>query len=95
MVMDLTTLFMENTSIYIVIAIIGLLVLPAFYFAIHKKHETRLSRIAALAFAFIIGGLFLFRKELVGYSLLGVGLVLAIVDILQKRKNNYKSHAPH
>jgi hypothetical protein len=92
---DLTTLFMENASIYIAMAIIGLLVLPALYFAIHKKYETRLSRIAALAFAFIIAGLFLSRKELVGYSLLGVGLVLAIVDIVQKRKNNYKSHAPH
>lgn len=85
---------MENTSIVIGIAIIALFVLPALYFAIHKKHETRLSRIAALAFAFIIAGLFLSRKELVGYSLLGVGLVLAIIDMVQKRKQN-KSHASH
>jgi len=86
---------METTSVYIVIAIIGLLVLPALYFAIHKKQETKISRMAALAFAFIISGLLLSRKELVGYSLLGVGLVLAIIDIVQKRKNIYKQHAPH
>jgi hypothetical protein len=86
---------METTSLYMLIAIIGLLVIPALYFAFHKKQETRLSRLASLAFAFIIAGLFLSRKELVGYSLLGVGLVLAIVDIVQKRKNSYKQHAPH
>jgi lysylphosphatidylglycerol synthetase-like protein (DUF2156 family) len=84
-----------KTTILTTIAITSLIVIPILFLARHKKQETRLSRLAALAFSFIITGLFLSRKELVGYSLLGVGLVLAIVDIIQKRKHNYKSHASH
>lgn len=83
-----------KTAIFTTIAITCLLVIPILFLASHKRRETRLSRLAALAFAFIIGGLFLSRKELVGYSLLGVGLILAIIDIVQKRKQN-KSHASH
>lgn len=84
-----------KTAIFTTIAITCLMVIPMLFLARHKKQETRLSRLAALAFAFIIAGLFLSRKELVGYSLVGVGLVLAIIDIVQKRKHNYKSHASH
>jgi drug/metabolite transporter (DMT)-like permease len=83
-----------KTAIFTTIVITCLMVIPILFLASHKRHETRLSRLAALAFAFMIGGLFLSRKEFVGYSLLGVGLVLAIIDIVQKRKQN-KSHASH
>ncbi len=83
-----------KTAIFTTIAITCLMVIPILFLARHKKQETRLSRLAALAFAFIIAGLFLSRMEMVGYSLLGVGLVLAIIDIVQKRKQN-KSHASH
>jgi uncharacterized paraquat-inducible protein A len=84
-----------KTEILIAIAITCLMVIPILFIALYKKQETRLSRLAALALAFIIAGLFLSRKELVGFSLLGVGFVLAIMDIVQKLKHNYKSNAPH
>ncbi len=84
-----------KTEILITIAMTCLLVIPILFIALYKKQEARLSRLAALAFTFIIAGLFLSRKELVGYSLLGVGLVLAAIDIVQKRRQNYKSHASH
>jgi hypothetical protein len=84
-----------KTAIFTTIAITCLMVIPILFLASHRKRGIRLSRLAALAFAFIIGGLFLSRKELVGFSLLGVGLALAIIDIIKRRKQNYKSHASH
>jgi hypothetical protein len=84
-----------KTTIFATIAITSLIVIPILFLARHKKQETRLSRLAALAFSFMITGLFLSRKELVGFGLLGVGLTLVIIDIVQKRKHNDKSHASH
>ena len=77
---------MDSYQVYIfisvlVLALIGIL----FYFTSQGKPEKGLSGLAALSFAFIIAGIIFGENRLVGYSLLGTGILLAIVDIYNKR----------
>jgi hypothetical protein len=39
---------------------------------------------AGLAFGFIMAGLFFGEKRSIGYSLLGVGVLLAVIDIVKR-----------
>ena len=76
---------MDAYQVYILIAIVVLaLVAILLYFASRKKPKQGLSRLAALSFAFIIAGIIFGENRLVGYSLLGAGIGLAVVDIYSK-----------
>jgi hypothetical protein len=52
-----------------------------------NKKEKRLTPLAGLAFGFILAGIFFGDNRLIGYGLMGVGVLLAIVDIFNKSKN--------
>ena len=78
---------MNALSIYLAIAVIaGLAIVMNLVFDYNRK-EKGLSRLAGLAFAFVIAGIFLGGQRLLGYSLFGVGVILAIIDILHKSKS--------
>jgi hypothetical protein len=49
-----------------------------------EKTEEKLSKLAALSFAFIIAGIIFGEDRLIGYGLLGAGVLLAVVDIYCK-----------
>ncbi len=77
---------MNALSIYLAIAVIaGLAIVMNLVFDYNKK-EKGLSRLAGLAFAFVIAGIFLGGQKLIGYSLFAVGVIMAIIDIIQKSK---------
>ncbi len=72
---------------YIAIAIGALAIIAALMiFTKRMKPETKLSPLAGLAFAFIIAGVIFGESRLVGYSLMGVGVLLAVVDAIKKFK---------
>jgi hypothetical protein len=74
---------MGASSIYIAISIIALAVVAALVFLVKRNTaERRLTPLASLAFGFILAGL-LFSSEyrLLVYGLMGVGVLLAVVDI--------------
>jgi multisubunit Na+/H+ antiporter MnhB subunit len=76
---------MDASQVYIFISVIILaLVAIALYFASRKRPKEGLSKLAALAFAFIIAGIIFGEDRLIGYGLLGVGVLLALVDIYYK-----------
>jgi uncharacterized membrane-anchored protein YitT (DUF2179 family) len=78
---------MDAYPVYIIISIVILALVAIFmYFASRKKSKKGLSRLAALSFAFIIAGIIFGEDRLVGYSLLGVGVLLAVVDIYFKQR---------
>jgi hypothetical protein len=77
---------MNTASIYFSIAIVAGLAIILNLVFVYNKEGKGLSRLAGLAFAFVIAGIFLGGERLIGYSLLGVGLILAIIDIIQKGK---------
>jgi len=65
----------------LVLALIGI----GLYFTNRGKPGKGLSRLAALSFAFIIAGIIFGENRLVGYSLLGIGVLLAVIEFYYKR----------
>jgi hypothetical protein len=76
---------MNASQIYIVVSLVVLAVIALlFLFVTRHRKETRLTPLAGLAFAFIVAGVLLGENRLVGYGLMGVGVLLAVVDMLRK-----------
>jgi len=78
-------MIMDLTPIYIAISIIVLLIIFVIVFFVRKnKKQKRVSVLAGLAFVFVIAGIFFSDDRLIGYSLFGVGVSLAVLDIIMK-----------
>jgi len=77
-----------NTSqIYIVISIVVLAIIVLLVFFMGKSRKDRkFTPLAGLAFAFILAGIIFSDDRLIGYSLIGVGVILAVIDIFKKLK---------
>jgi len=78
---------MNISQIYIavsigVLAVIAILV----FFAGKNNKEKRLTPLASFAFAFILAGILFSKNRFIGYGLMGVGVLLAVVDIFNKAK---------
>ena len=70
---------------YILIAVIIILATALLLFVIRRNSDVnRLSPIAGLAFAFIIAGIVFSGDQTLGYILMGIGLVLAVVDMIRR-----------
>jgi hypothetical protein len=79
---------MSPSQIYIAISIAVLAIIALLVFFVNKnKKEKKLSKLAGLSFAFIIAGIIFGDDRLIGYSLIGVGVILAIIDIIEKSKS--------
>jgi uncharacterized membrane protein len=48
--------------------------------------EQRLTPLAGLAFGFLLAGLFLGENRFIGYGLMGIGVLLALVDMYNRSK---------
>lgn len=82
---------MNALSIYLAIAVLAVLAIVMNLVFDYNKKEKGLSRLAGIAFAFVIAGIFLGGQKLIGYSLVGVGIILSIIDIIHKSKNKVNS----
>jgi hypothetical protein len=71
---------------YIAVAIVVLLIIALLvFFVIRNRKQTKLSPLASLAFGFILAGILFADNGLIGYSLMGLGVLLAVVDIFRNR----------
>jgi hypothetical protein len=78
---------MATSGIFIVGSIVILVVIAAIWFFVaRKKKQERLSPLAAIAFAFVIAGIAFGDDRLIGYGLMGIGIILAITDMVLKLK---------
>ena len=77
-----------NTGVaYILISIGALLVLAMLAYATGRSgRPERVTPLTALAFAFVLAGILFGDDRLIGYGLMGVGVVLALIDIVKKSK---------
>ena len=74
--------------VYIAIALIVLAIAAILAVYAWKRGGVKtISRLAGLSFVFIMGGLIFGDSRLIGYSFLGLGVVFAIIDIVQKLRN--------
>lgn len=67
----------------VVLAVVALLV----FFLGQNRRESRLSPLAGLAFGSMLAGLFFGDNRLIGYSLLGIGVILAVIDMVNQSKS--------
>lgn len=76
---------MNISVMYILIAIVVLIIVAAMVFFLRVNHnDKRLTPLAGLAFAFVLAGLIFGQERIVGYGLMGVGVILAIIDMIKK-----------
>jgi chromate transport protein ChrA len=79
---------MDTSQFYIAMCIVILAIIAILVFVINKKkQDQKLTPVAGLAFGFVLAGLFFGKQRLIGYGLLGIGLIIAIIDIVRKSKN--------
>jgi peptidoglycan/LPS O-acetylase OafA/YrhL len=85
---------MELSQIYVLISIIVLLIIFILLFFVGKNNKNKkqktLTPLAGLAFGFIIAGIIFGDNRWLGYSLIGIGVLLAVIDMLIKLKDNKK-----
>ena len=77
---------MDASQVYIAVSIVVLAVAAILAFFMRGRRENRLTPLAGLAFGFIVAGIIFGDERLLGYSLLGVGLLLAVIDIINRSK---------
>jgi len=77
---------MNSSQTYILISIIAIAGTMVALVLTRKKMQKPLTPLAGLAFAFVVAGLIFGESRLVGYGLMGVGVVLAVIDIVRKLK---------
>lgn len=81
---------MNASNIFIAIFILVLVLLILFvFFNPFKNRNKKLTPLASVAFAFVLTGIFFGEDRILGYSLIGMGVILAIADII-KNKNSKK-----
>ena len=78
---------MNISQIYVLISVVALAVIMFVLILTRKKMGKPLSKLATVAFLFIIAGLVFNGNRFVSYGLMGVGVILAIVDTVNKSKN--------
>jgi hypothetical protein len=72
---------------YIIIAIITLAIIIGLLILTKKtRSESMLSPLAGLSFVLIITGVIFGENQIIGYSLMGAGVLIALIDIVKKLK---------
>lgn len=86
---------MITEQMYVLISIVVLAMVSLLLIQTYKDtKKKRLSKLASIAFFFIIAGIIFGENQLIGYSLMGVGVILAVVDIIKKsvKKESRRKH---
>ena len=80
---------MNTSQIYIVVSIAVLAAIALLVFFMGKsRKENRLTPLAGLAFGFVLAGIiFVDEGRLISYSLFGIGVIIAFIDIFKKLKS--------
>lgn len=78
---------MTISQIYIAISIVVLAVVAILVFFVSKgRKDNRLTPLASLAFAFILAGIIFGENRFLGYALMGVGIILAVMDMVNRSR---------
>jgi uncharacterized membrane protein len=77
---------MNTSQIYIIISVAALVFVVILFLAARKKGK-KLTPLVGFAWALVLAGIIFSEGRLIGYSLMGVGVALAVIDryIIPKR----------
>lgn len=77
---------MNISQIWIAVSIVVLAVIALVLFLLNKnRRDKRLTPLASLAFGFVLAGILFSEDRLIGYGLMGVGVLLAVIDAFRQR----------
>ena len=78
---------MVTSQVYIIISIFVLLCVGLLVYILSKrKNKYKLTPLAGIALGFILVGLFFVDDRFIGYGLLAIGVMLAVIDIYIRSK---------
>jgi len=78
---------MSGSSIYTLVTIVVLLVIVVVAFILGRREpHSNLTPLGGLALGFIVAGILFGENRLLGYSFMGIGVILAVIDIIRRRK---------
>ncbi len=78
---------MNSATIYIIISILAIAAVAVLLFFVSRKNQqNKLTPLAGLAFSFVTAGIIFGDNRLIGYSLMGFGVILAVLDIFIRMK---------
>jgi len=79
---------MNTSQIWIAVSIVVLAIVALVVFFVGKgKKENRLTPLASLAFSCILAGVIFGDDRFIGYSLLGAGVIIAVVDMFNRSRS--------
>jgi hypothetical protein len=74
---------------YITIAVLTLIAIAILLSRrLLRKEPMGLSPLAGLAFGFVLAGVVFYEQRLLGFGLMGIGIVLSIIDIFNHRRHD-------
>ncbi len=80
--------------IYVAVAVVALAIIAVIVARTRQTPPGRLTPLAGLAMAFVVSAILFGEDRLVGYGLIGVGVALAVLDIVQQRRRRSEGATP-
>lgn len=78
---------MNASQIYVLIALVALAIIATLAFILRKDRKAaRFTIFARLALACVLAGILFGENRWISYGLLGAGIVLALIDIVNKSR---------
>jgi heme/copper-type cytochrome/quinol oxidase subunit 1 len=78
---------MDSSQMYILLGIVVLAVIALLVFYVNKgKKKEGMSKLAGIAFGFVIAGIIFSEDRMISYGLMGIGVILAVIDIIMKSR---------
>ena len=81
----------DFSEAYILIVIVVLAILVLLLVLRGKQMKTQPSRWAFLAFFLLLAGILFSENRLIGYGLMGAGVLLAVINIIVRYRNQGKT----
>jgi hypothetical protein len=72
---------MNTSQIYLIISIVALVFVVILFLTARKKGK-KLTPLVGFAWAIVLAGIIFSEGRLIGYSLIGVGVSLAVIDMV-------------
>ena len=79
---------MEASEIYIIIAVTALVLIVSLYLKNRNANKKPMSHLTKLGYALVFAGIFFGDERLIGYTLIGIGVLLSVIDIIRNRNKN-------
>jgi amino acid permease len=77
---------MGTSSLYLGLLILALAVVVFLIVLSSKGRKIKFTALSVLALAFVLAGLFFGEERLIGYTMIGAGVLFSIIDLIKKNK---------